>query len=363
MVVMVMAVVCAMILIRTVRRDLAQYEELLMDGGTSAADLKEEAGWKMVSGDVFRCPSNPIGLAVRFGSGVQIISTCAVTLLFAAVGFLSPAARGSLLTALLVLYMLLAVGAGFAGVWLWGLLMRTYEGWKAVCWRVSVYFPGTTLLVLTMLNLLIKHTGSTGAIPASTYFSILFLWFLVSIPLTFFGGYMAARVSIREYPVRTNQIPRHIPAPPLSTNPWLLFLVSGLLPFGTLFLELYFMMTSMWMGYYYYLFGYLAMILILTIIITIEVSVLCTYVQLCTEDYHWWWRSFTRGGSIALYLMMYAAIFLYTMLHNLDGFLPFTLYTSYMGIVVWGTYLAMGTVGFISSFAFNYFIFASVKVD
>lgn len=159
-----MAVVCAMILIRTVRRDLAKYEELLMDGGSSAADLKEEAGWKMVSGDVFRAPRRPVMLAVRVGSGVQINCTCAVTLLFAVVGFLSPASRGSLLTALLVLYLLLAIAAGFAGVWLWGCMTGSYEGWRAICWRVCMYFPGITFLVLTILNLAIKHTGSTGEV-------------------------------------------------------------------------------------------------------------------------------------------------------------------------------------------------------
>ena len=37
-------------------------------------------------------------------------------------GFLSPASRGALLTALLVMYLLLALAAGFASVWLWGLI-------------------------------------------------------------------------------------------------------------------------------------------------------------------------------------------------------------------------------------------------
>ncbi|GMH32492.1 hypothetical protein BSKO_00326 [Bryopsis sp. KO-2023] len=363
LVVVVMAIVCAMILIRTVRRDLAHYEELIMDGGATAADLKEEAGWKLVSGDVFRAPSNATGLAVRVGSGVQIIATATVTLFFSVIGFLSPASRGSLLTALLVLYLLLAVFAGFASVWLWGIVTRSYESWRGMCWRVSLYFPGITMLVFTIVNMFIHHTGSTGAIPVSTYFSIVTLWFIVSIPLTFLGGYFGTRLPILEYPTRTNQIPRHIPSPPLATHPWLLFFISGLLPFGTLFIELYFVMSSIWMGYYYYLFGYLALIGILTFLITTEVSILCSYVQLCAEDYLWWWQSFYRGGSIALYLMIYSFGFLFTTLHNLSGFLSVMLYVCYTGIFVWGIYLAMGTVGFLSSLAFTYGIFRSVKLD
>lgn len=42
----------------------------------------------------------------------------------AGAGFLSPASRGALLTALLVMYLLLAVAAGFAAVYLWGFINR-----------------------------------------------------------------------------------------------------------------------------------------------------------------------------------------------------------------------------------------------
>ena len=45
-------------------------------------------------------------------------------------GFLSPASRGALLTALLVMYLLLAVAAGFAAVYLWGLVNRRSALWR-----------------------------------------------------------------------------------------------------------------------------------------------------------------------------------------------------------------------------------------
>lgn len=44
----------------------------------------EESGWKMVSGDVFRAPSAPLSLCVQVGSGVQILASGFITLLFAA---------------------------------------------------------------------------------------------------------------------------------------------------------------------------------------------------------------------------------------------------------------------------------------
>jgi len=60
------------------------------------------------------------------------------------------------------------------------------------------------------------------------------------------GGLWAAKQEIKAYPTRTNQIPRHVPPPHWATHPTVLFLAAGLLPFGTIFVELYFAMTSIW---------------------------------------------------------------------------------------------------------------------
>ena len=39
-----------------------------------------------------------------------------------------------------------------------------------------------------MLNLLIWHTGSSGAIPLGAFFSLVSLWFIISIPLCYSGA-------------------------------------------------------------------------------------------------------------------------------------------------------------------------------
>ena len=89
---------------------------------------------------------------------------------------------------MLVMYLLLALGAGFASVWLWGLIQRSYDGWSGVAWRVASYFPGITLATLSCLNVLLVHTGSSGAIPLTAFFSLISLWFIISIPLCFSGA-------------------------------------------------------------------------------------------------------------------------------------------------------------------------------
>ena len=42
-------------------------------------------------------------------------------------------------------------------------------------------------------------------------------------------------------------------------------------------------------GYFYYIFGFCFVVGTLTVLITVEVAIVCTYVQLCAEDYLWWY--------------------------------------------------------------------------
>ena len=209
MVVVVMSCIVAMIMMRTIRRDLQKYEQLLVDGNPQT-DMADESGWKMVSGDVFRAPAGSHSLAMHIGSGVQILASGTVTLVFATFGFLSPASRGSLLTAALILYLLMSVVAGYAAVWMWGAINRSQDGWQTVCWRTACFFPGVTVTVMSLMNLILHATGSSGSIPLGFFFSVLFLWLIISIPLAFVGGALASRREVRPFPTRTNQIPRYV---------------------------------------------------------------------------------------------------------------------------------------------------------
>lgn len=105
---------------------------------------------------------------------------------------------------MLVSYLLLAVAAGYSSVWLWGMVNHSFEGWQRVAWRCAAYFPGITLLIMSLLNFLIVHTGSSGAIPLGAFFSLLALWFLISIPLCFSGTSSPSALQ----PLETDFLPR-----------------------------------------------------------------------------------------------------------------------------------------------------------
>merc|ERR1719424_2555056 len=87
----------AMILLRTLHRDISKYNESFNIAEMTAEEAAEESGWKLVHGDVFRPPAYANIFAVVLGSGMQIIAMSVITMVFAAFGFLSPEHRGALL--------------------------------------------------------------------------------------------------------------------------------------------------------------------------------------------------------------------------------------------------------------------------
>ncbi|CAO2814389.1 unnamed protein product [Amaranthus hypochondriacus] len=359
MVIFFLAGIVFVIFLRTVRRDLTRYEEL--DKEAQAQMNEELSGWKLVVGDVFREPEHSKLLCVMVGDGVQITGMAVVTIVFAALGFMSPASRGMLLTGMVIIYLLLGTVAGYAGVYLWKTIKGTPDGWRSVAWWNACFFPGIVFVILTFLNFLLWGSKSTGAIPISLYFILLSLWFCISVPLTLFGGFLATRAEPIQYPVRTNQIPREIPARKYPS--WLLVLGAGTLPFGTLFIELFFILSSIWLGRFYYVFGFLFVVLVLLVIVCAEVSVVLTYMHLCVEDWRWWWKAFFASGSVAVYVFLYSINYLVFDLQSLSGPVSAILYLGYSLIMAVAIMLSTGTIGFLMSFYFVHYLFSSVKID
>ena len=71
-------------------------------------------------------------------------------------------------------------------------------------------------------------------------------------------------------------------------NPVFSVLIGGILPFGAVFIELFFILTSMWLHQFYYLFGFLCLVFVILVITCAEITIVLCYFQLCSEDYHWW---------------------------------------------------------------------------
>merc|ERR1711957_669522 len=213
-----------------------------------------------------------------------------------------------------------------------------------------------------ILNFFVWGEKSSGAVPFTTMFALLVLWFGISVPLVFLGAYFGYRKDAISLPVRTNQIPRQIPEQPGFMHPALTSLVGGILPFGAVFTELFFIMSSLWQHQFYYLFGFLALVLVILIITCGEISIALTYFQLTSEDYNWWWRSFFASASSGIYVFLYSVLYFSSRL-QIEKPVSVVLYFGYMLIVSILFFLLTGSIGTVSSFYFVRAIYGSIKID
>mmetsp|Transcript_116135 Transcript_116135/g.329134 ORF Transcript_116135/g.329134 Transcript_116135/m.329134 type:complete len:629 (+) Transcript_116135:40-1926(+) len=345
----------AMILLRTLYRDITRYNEL-----ATAEEAAEETGWKLVHGDVFRRPAHSRLLLASVGSGVQILGMSVVTLVFALLGFLSPAHRGGLLQSMMLLFTFMGIFAGYVQARFHKLFGS--EGWTLVTFMTAVLYPGLIFAIFFVLNLLIWGKQSSGAVPFTTMFALLVLWFGISVPLVFLGAFFGYKKEPIPLPVRTNQIPRQIPSQPWYIRGVFSSLVGGILPFGAVFTELFFIMSSLWQHQFYYLFGFLMLVILILVVTCAEISITLTYFQLTNEDYNWWWRSFFASASSALYVFLYSILYFITRL-QMNHHVGALLYFGYMFAMSATFALLTGSIGFSATFYFVRTIYGSIKID
>merc|ERR1712212_1255129 len=92
------------------------------------------------------------------------------------------------------------------------------------------------------------------------------------------------------------------------------------------FIQLFFVLNSIWSSQIYYMYGFLFLVFIILIITCSETTILLCYFHLCAEDYHWWWRSFLTSGFTAFYLAVYCIHYFITKLDIVGSASTFLLF-------------------------------------
>ncbi|TCD69794.1 hypothetical protein EIP91_006107 [Steccherinum ochraceum] len=355
-IVIFLCVMVSMILLRTVSRDISRYNNL--DVGDDV--VQEDWGWKLVHGEVFRTPSNPMLLSVMVGNGSQLCAMVGVTLVFALFGFLSPSNRGSLATVMMICWTLFGGVGGYISSRVYASLGGTEK--RKNSFITATLLPTFVFAMVFFLDLFLLTAGSSGAVPFGTFLFVVVLWFGISAPLSAVGSFFGSKHGAITHPVRVNPIPRQIPPTPRYLQPWAATLLAGILPFGAAFVELYFILSSLFASRAYYAFGFLALTAGVVALTTATVSILFTYFVLCAEEYRWHWRAFLAGGGSAVWLFAYG-IFFWASRLTLGSFSSVILYMGYLMLLSILQFLITGTIGFLATYWSVRRLYSAIRID
>lgn len=351
-----------LILIRTLRNDYAKYtrDEEDMDGH----GMGDDSGWKQVHGDVFRRPDHLMFYSALVGTGSQLIVLILTVILFAISGSLY-VERGGVVTAFLVCYALSSIVAGYVsgGYYKQHFYPKPAPEWKKTLLFTTCFFPLIVFGVVFCLNLISIYYDTLNTIPIAVMLKVVAIWVFISFPLNVVGTVLGRQWNGKpDFPCRVTALPRPIPEGQWYTKPSVVIPVTGILPFGSIFIEMYFVFTSFWNYKFYYVYGFMLLVYVILVIVSICVTIVAIYFVLNAENYHWQWISFFSSGSTAVYVFVYS-IYYFFMKTNMSGFLQTWFYFGYMFLFSFAMFLLCGTLGWMGSSVFVKRIYRNIKVD
>lgn len=142
---------------------------------------------------------------------------------------------------------------------------------------------------------------------------------------------------------------------------------TGVLPFGSIFIEMYFIFTSFWnykyaplplssqqkpdiagrpkapgvsisiltlpasrvLHRFYFVYGFMLLVYLILMIVSVCTTIVATYFVLNAENYHWQWIAFLSSGSTAVYVFLYS-IYYFLWKTKMSGLLQLAFYFGYM---------------------------------
>ena len=276
-----------LILMRTLRADYVRYmrEDDEEGGALDGGSMGEETGWKQVYGDVFRRPQDVAFFSALVGTGTQLALLALVVIGAAFAGSLY-VDRGAIVTAAIVGFALTSFISGFFS----GSYYRSFfhpepsPEWIRVMLLSATLFPATIGAALVALNAVALGYGSTSVVPFWAMAKMFAIWAAVSLPLAVCGTIAGRRFgSSAAAPLRVNPVARPIPARPWFRSAPFVCLLAGFLPFGSIFIETYFIFSSFSTYKFYYVFGFMFAVYVILVLTTSCVTVVSTYFLLNSE--------------------------------------------------------------------------------
>lgn len=329
----------ALILLRTLRNDFARYakeEEVDLEG---IQGIGEDSGWKQIHGDVFRAPQHLILFSAMYGTGSQLLFLVLAVIVYAIAGPVLHGNmyedRGEMVSTFIVCFALSSTIGGYTS----GSFYKKYfttpraeskSQWQKAMVCTMLLFPIIVSSITGVLNLIATYYDTIGAIPVYVLVKIAAFWVFVCVPLfvlgTIFGRHWMGK---NDSPCRVNSIPRPIPVSPWYSSPSFIIPAAGLLPFGSIFIEMYFMFTAFWSYKFYYVYGFMLLVYAILAMVTVCTTIVTVYFVLNSENHHWQWIAFFSAGSTAGYVYLYS-IFYFFFKTQMTGLLQISFYFGYM---------------------------------
>lgn len=97
----------------------------------------------------------------------------------------------------------------------------------------------------------------------------------------------------------------------------------------------------------YYVYGFMLLVFVILLIVTICVTIVGTYFLLNAENYHWQWTSFFSAASTALYVYLYS-IYYYHVKTKMSGFFQTSFYFGYTLMFCLGLGILCGKLSFLT---------------
>lgn len=362
----------SLILLRTLRNDFARYasnEDVDVEG---MQVIGEDSGWKQVHGDVFRAPEYLVLFSAIIGTGWQLVVLVLGVILYAIAGpFLHGNMyedRGEMVSTFIVCFALSSIVAGYSS----GSYYRKYfptaraeinSQWQKTMIFTILLFPSIVMVVTAFLNCIAVYYDTISAIPFSVIVKMIAIWAFVALPLAV-AGTIFGRNWMNKYepPCRVNSIPRPIPVAPWYCGPSFIIPISGILPFGSIFIEMYFIFTSFWSYKFYYVYGFMLLVYTILTMVTICTTIVAVYFVLNSENYHWQWIALGSAGSTSMYVLLYS-VFYFLYKTQMTGLLQIAFYFGYMLLFSLGLFFMCGVLGVWGASVFVHKIYKDVKID
>ena len=323
-------------------------------------DSINEYGWRNIAFDVFRRPYRSDFLAALIGTGVQLLVMTLYSLLFVAMGIIHPKSGGSYFTLLVMVYIFLSLLSGYYSARFYKMVHGL--NWLRVCVLTCLIFPLIFITLISFTNFLYYLEGSTTYVQFRNFFSLISLWLIGTVPLIFLGTMIGLTQKRIQLPCDVNPVPGLLSK---SDFPWYLriryaWFLTGFPPFFAVFVELFYIMDSLWKQNFYALSKYLLMSIVILIVTSSLIGILFTYLTLCKGDYRWWWKSFIVSASPGIYMIIFSLLYLFKM--EFSQLTSVAIYLNFMILLSVIISLICGSSGLFLTFLFLHNIYSRIKL-